>query len=214
MVQAVLALHCAHFAPLMCGTAPLAAPTAQRLTHRVTQLLAPLSVFSLHPAGPQLPPGDPEAECCAMLRFLQLTLGLLVPVAWQAAVEPALFALHQQVRAGVLWSGRRGLGALQVAAFGRCMLWRATHSNECSLCLCIPLASSLQASTTATLTHPGRLPLLPLPCSNGSRRACRLSRAPVRRCMGLWAPCGTRLCGQECGGLVSSHWGCAGPWLW
>lgn len=122
MVQAVLALHCAHFAPLMCGTAPLAAPAAQRLTHGVAQLLAPLSVFSLHPAGPQLPPGDPEAECCTVLRFLQLTLGLLAPLAWQAAVEPALFASHQQVKAGALWRGRRGLGA-----FTRCHLWLGAY---------------------------------------------------------------------------------------
>ena len=111
MVQGVFALRCARFAPLMCGATPLAAPSSQRLTHQAARLLAPLSLFSLHPSGLAPPASDPAAECCTVLRFLQLSMGLLAPLAWQAGVEAALFAAHQRQRQAAGLPPERGPSA-------------------------------------------------------------------------------------------------------
>lgn len=111
MVQALFTLNCSRHCPLVCGSRPLASPAAHSMTHRVAWLLSATSLVTLHPAELAPPASDPAAECVAVARFLQLTLGLLVPLAWQAATESALFAAHQRQRAAEGLPPERGVDA-------------------------------------------------------------------------------------------------------
>lgn len=100
-VQVLFTLRCSRYCASMCASVLLAAPAAQRLTHRVALILSPVSIFTLNPCVPSV--RDSPAECESVLLFLQMAVGCLGPLVWQAAVEAALFHGHQQqrLRAGI-----------------------------------------------------------------------------------------------------------------
>ena len=128
VVQALLTLRCSRFCGLVCNSRPLVAPAAHRLTHGVARLLSPVSLATLHPADLAPPASDPAAECEAVARFLQLSLGLLAPLAWQAATEASLFATHQRQRAAAGLPPEHGFDArLCEWRWGAWLLTRQAH---------------------------------------------------------------------------------------
>lgn len=116
VVQAAFVAYCWRAAPSsMCASAKLAAPAATRLTHSLTTLLSPLSLLSMHPGSITLArggkPPDPRVECEALLRFLQLSVGLFAPLLWHASTEASLFAEHQRQRRHARLPPERGPSA-------------------------------------------------------------------------------------------------------
>ena len=84
----------------LCDAASLASPAAQRETGRLLRVLgAPHRLLTfIAPSPPRTPEGDAVADCHALLTFLQLWLGLVVPALVQAAAEGALFRHHRRQR--------------------------------------------------------------------------------------------------------------------
>lgn len=132
-------LYCLRLAPLVCTSAPMETAPARQLTSQLARLLSRTSLLSLHPLSMAPHAGDGAAECCAVLRFAQLTLGLLGPLALQARAEAALFQRHQRQRSAAGLPPERGFIA-------------ALHGLTCSmlhpvarpqLCICSLLALGL-----------------------------------------------------------------------
>ena len=94
----------------MCQSAPLAAPAAQRLTHELYNVLCPLGYLAVLPGADMLQ-SDAAAECVTLLRFFQIVVGFLAPLAWQAAAEASLFVSHQEQRAAAGLAPERGISA-------------------------------------------------------------------------------------------------------
>jgi len=78
----------------MCSGAALSRPLAQQQTHHLFQLLE-LASFSPLPVAAKV---QPAAECAAVLGYLQLSVGLVLPLLAQAALESSLFQEHQRQR--------------------------------------------------------------------------------------------------------------------
>ena len=78
----------------MCSGAALTRPLAQQQTHQLFQLLE-LASFSPLPVAAKV---QPATECAAVLGYLQLSIGLVLPLLAQAALESSLFQEHQQQR--------------------------------------------------------------------------------------------------------------------
>lgn len=73
-------------APSVCLAPALSSPQAQRLTHDL-YALAGLPALAL--LGPSAAQPSALGECVSILRFLQLALALVLPLAWQLAAEAA-----------------------------------------------------------------------------------------------------------------------------
>lgn len=73
----------------------LSSPAAQRLSKRMYQALSTLHYTLLPSADPPL---GALGECCTLLTFTHLTLGLLLPAVALAAMEVRLFERHQRQR--------------------------------------------------------------------------------------------------------------------
>lgn len=114
-MQTAFMVYCFYLTPVICASASIAAAPARQLTHRLARLLAPTSALSLHPLYVVPPAGDGTAECCAVLRFSQLTLGLLLPLALQARAEAALFQRHQRQRRAAGLPPEHGVSASLLA---------------------------------------------------------------------------------------------------
>ena len=133
-VQTAFMVYCFHLTPVICASASMAAAPARQLMHRLARLLAPASALSLHPLYVAPPAGDGAAECCAVLRFSQLTLGLLLPLALQAQAEAALFQRHQRQRRAAGLPPEHGFAAnLLTLIHG--MLHPAVRPHLCVCCL-------------------------------------------------------------------------------
>lgn len=100
--QAILVANAAAWVPTQCGASQLQAPALRGVSHLLHAALSPLRYAtplpSLSAVGLVPSPGS-AAECVTLLRFVQLTLGLLVPLVWQAVTDAALFSTHQRQRA-------------------------------------------------------------------------------------------------------------------
>lgn len=88
---------------------------AQLLTGLAAVVPAPMSFSYLRP--------PPDAECGAVRLWLQLSLGLLVPLSVQAVSESRLFARHEGKRQEAGLPPERGLDAAVLRA-----VWR--HTNQ------------------------------------------------------------------------------------
>ncbi len=127
-------LYCLRLAPLICTSAPMETPPARQLTSRLARLLSQTSLLSLHPLSMAPPAGDGAAECCAVLRFAQLVLGLLAPLALQARAEAALFQQHQRQRSRAGLPPERGFTA-NLHAVTCSMLHLVARPQLCICCL-------------------------------------------------------------------------------
>ncbi len=73
-------------APKACMAPALSSPPAQHRTH---DLYALVGLPSLALLGPSTARPSALGECVSLLRFLQLALALVLPLAWQLAAEAA-----------------------------------------------------------------------------------------------------------------------------
>lgn len=112
LAQAALVAHSLTQAASMCSATQLAAPEAQLLTHRLFVALSPAALFMPLPLPAAPAPRSAPMECATLLRFFQLTIGLLAPLVWQAGSQSALFAAHQRQRAAAGVSPERGFSRL------------------------------------------------------------------------------------------------------
>ena len=85
------------FTPRICGTAPLAHPARQRLTHLIYEWLRTLAFLLPQPLSVTVQHGA-VAECATVIRFFQFGLGLLAPQLAAGLAEARLFQRHQQQR--------------------------------------------------------------------------------------------------------------------
>lgn len=74
-------------------------PGVQRTAHALCQALALASIPLPMPLAPLRPGPEGEAEVCALLAFLQLSVGLLLPLMWEAASKARLLEQQQRQRA-------------------------------------------------------------------------------------------------------------------
>jgi hypothetical protein len=54
---------------------------------------------------------DAAEECVTLLRFFQIVVGFLAPLAWQAAAEATLFVSHQEQRVAAGLVPEKGISA-------------------------------------------------------------------------------------------------------
>ena len=82
------------FNSTLCSSAALSHPLAQQQTRQLFHILE-LTNFSLLPVTAHV---QPVAECAAVLSYLQLSGGLVLPLLVHAALESWLFQEHQRQR--------------------------------------------------------------------------------------------------------------------
>ncbi|PRW57859.1 steroid-binding 3 [Chlorella sorokiniana] len=139
-VQLVLLAACTAQAPLLCTTAPLASPAAQRTTHQVCSILSALARMAAIPAPAAAADGSsssgsqqasPVVECVTLLTWLRLTIAVLVPLAFEAANEARLWDSHCRSRAAAgLPPEKASRGATLLYRMARMLAWQegAVHA--------------------------------------------------------------------------------------
>lgn len=105
----------------LCRAGWLAQADTRWLTGCLYRGLSWLSLLTAMPLRTGQQQLDAACQCAALLRFLRVGLGLLAPLAWQAASEASLFAAHQRrLRAAGLPLERGWNARLYSAVHGLC----------------------------------------------------------------------------------------------
>ena len=105
-----VACNALQYTPHICGAAPLAHPTAQRLTHHTYEWLSILAYLLPQPLSVVVQHGA-LGECATVIRFFQFGLGLLAPQLAAGLSEARLFQRHQQQRRQAGLPPERGVHA-------------------------------------------------------------------------------------------------------
>lgn len=160
-MQLALFVSSVPYTPVLCAAASLTHPAAQRITHLMHRGLG--GVGAVAAAGVQpasAATGDalgPGGQCVAVLTWLRLVVGLLVPLLYEAAAEARLWAQHQHERqaAGL---PPEACGAVRAAAYrtARWLTWEGPLHAAMVLWLLLSLSWQLASLAAAAGVAAGR----------------------------------------------------------
>ena len=153
-VQATLFLTALPYTPVLCAAQPLAHPAAQRVTghlHRGLGGLATAAAAGVPPASAAT--GDvlsPASQCVAVITWLRLVLGFVVPLLVAAAAEARLWEQHQAERAAA-GLAPEACGAPRAAAYraARWLAWEGALHSAMVLWLLLSLSWHLASLAAA-----------------------------------------------------------------
>lgn len=117
--QLILVVTATRFDRHICTAASLCHPAAHRGIHRIYRAAASTACLTPLPLSVALAEPGAAVECTTLLAWVQLCLGLLAPLLWQAVTEARAFQEHKQERrqAGLPPKDTGALAAAEAAVY-------------------------------------------------------------------------------------------------